>query len=98
MTAIRLARAATGRAVLVKFDGGYHGHSDGLLVKAGSGVATLGLSDSAGVPEPIAALTAAGTPYTPTTGGSPASTPTSEAKASSGSATITSASRRGSTR
>ncbi|MBK9341743.1 MAG: glutamate-1-semialdehyde 2,1-aminomutase [Dehalococcoidia bacterium] len=58
MTAIRLARAATGRAVLVKFDGGYHGHSDGLLVKAGSGVATLGLSDSAGVPEPIAALTA----------------------------------------
>lgn len=58
MTAIRLARAATGRDVLVKFDGGYHGHSDGLLVKAGSGVATLGLSDSAGVPEPIAALTA----------------------------------------
>ena len=58
MTAIRLARAATGRAVLVKFDGGYHGHSDGLLVKAGSGVATLGLSDSAGVPEQIAALTA----------------------------------------
>jgi glutamate-1-semialdehyde 2,1-aminomutase len=42
----------------VKFDGGYHGHSDGLLVKAGSGVATLGLSDSAGVPEQIAALTA----------------------------------------
>ncbi len=58
MTAIRLARAATNRAVLVKFDGGYHGHSDGLLVKAGSGVATLGLSDSAGVPEEIAALTA----------------------------------------
>jgi glutamate-1-semialdehyde 2,1-aminomutase len=58
MTAIRLARAATGRDVLVKFDGGYHGHSDGLLVKAGSGVATLGLSDSAGVPEAIAALTA----------------------------------------
>ena len=58
MTAIRIARAATGRSVLVKFDGGYHGHSDGLLVKAGSGVATLGLSDSAGVPEPIAALTA----------------------------------------
>ncbi len=58
MTAIRLARAATGRDILVKFDGGYHGHSDGLLVKAGSGVATLGLSDSAGVPEAIAALTA----------------------------------------
>jgi len=58
MTAIRLARAATGRPVLVKFDGGYHGHSDGLLVKAGSGVATLGLSDSAGVPHEIAALTA----------------------------------------
>ncbi|MEO8540509.1 MAG: glutamate-1-semialdehyde 2,1-aminomutase [bacterium] len=58
MTAIRLARAATGRDILVKFDGGYHGHSDGLLVKAGSGVATLGLSDSAGVPEGIAALTA----------------------------------------
>lgn len=58
MTAIRLARAATGRDVVVKFDGCYHGHSDGLLVKAGSGVATLGLSDSAGVPEAIAALTA----------------------------------------
>ena len=58
MTAIRLARAATGRDILVKFDGGYHGHSDGLLVKAGSGVATLGLSDSAGVPEAIAGLTA----------------------------------------
>jgi glutamate-1-semialdehyde 2,1-aminomutase len=58
MTAIRLARAATGRDVIVKFDGNYHGHSDGLLVKAGSGVATLGLSDSAGVPEAIAGLTA----------------------------------------
>jgi glutamate-1-semialdehyde 2,1-aminomutase len=58
MTAIRLARAATGRDLVVKFDGGYHGHSDGLLVKAGSGVATLGLSDSAGVPSAIAALTA----------------------------------------
>ena len=42
MTAIRLARAAAGRPVIVKFDGCYHGHSDGLLVKAGSGVATLG--------------------------------------------------------
>ena len=58
MTAIRLARAATGRDVVVKFDGCYHGHSDGLLVKAGSGVATLGLSDSAGVPAAIASLTA----------------------------------------
>jgi len=58
MTAIRLARAATGRDLIVKFDGCYHGHSDGLLVKAGSGVATMGLSDSAGVPEPIASLTA----------------------------------------
>ncbi len=58
MTAIRLARAATGRDVILKFDGCYHGHSDGLLVKAGSGVATMGLSDSAGVPGAIAALTA----------------------------------------
>ena len=58
MTAIRIARAATSRDVVVKFDGNYHGHSDGLLVKAGSGVATFGLSDSAGVPEGIAALTA----------------------------------------
>ncbi|MGK2965385.1 MAG: glutamate-1-semialdehyde 2,1-aminomutase [Tepidiformaceae bacterium] len=57
MTAIRLARAATGRDLVLKFDGCYHGHSDGLLVKAGSGVATLGLSDSAGVPGAIAALT-----------------------------------------
>ena len=57
MTAIRLARAATGRDLVVKFEGCYHGHSDGLLVKAGSGVATLGLSDSAGVPESIAAGT-----------------------------------------
>lgn len=57
MTAIRLARAATGRRVVVKFDGCYHGHSDGLLAKAGSGVATLGLSDSAGVPAEIAGLT-----------------------------------------
>jgi glutamate-1-semialdehyde 2,1-aminomutase len=58
MTAIRLARAFTGRDVIVKFDGCYHGHNDGLLVKAGSGVATFGLSDSAGVPEAIAGLTA----------------------------------------
>ena len=50
MSAIRLARAYTGRTKIVKFDGCYHGHSDGLLVKAGSGVATLGLPDSPGVP------------------------------------------------
>lgn len=57
MTAIRLARAATGRDLVVKFAGHYHGHSDGLLAAAGSGVATLGLPGSAGVPEPFAALT-----------------------------------------
>ena len=50
MSALRLARAYTGRSLVVKFDGGYHGHSDSLLVKAGSGVATLGLADSPGVP------------------------------------------------
>jgi len=50
MSAIRVARAYTKRTKIVKFDGCYHGHSDGLLVKAGSGVATLGLPDSPGVP------------------------------------------------
>ena len=50
MSAIRLARAYTGRTKLLKFDGCYHGHADGLLVKAGSGLATLGLPDSPGVP------------------------------------------------
>ncbi len=59
MSAIRLARAATGRKIIVKFEGCYHGHSDGLLVKAGSGVATLGIPGSAGVPEEIAHLTLA---------------------------------------
>jgi glutamate-1-semialdehyde 2,1-aminomutase len=59
MSAIRLARAATGRKIIVKFEGCYHGHSDGLLVRAGSGVATLGIPGSAGVPEEIAALTLA---------------------------------------
>src|SRR5262249_13051200 len=49
MTAVRLARGATGRAKIVKFAGCYHGHADALLVAAGSGVATLGLPDSAGV-------------------------------------------------
>lgn len=57
MTAIRLARAATGRSHIIKFDGCYHGHSDALLVRAGSGVMTLGVPDSAGVPEALAALT-----------------------------------------
>src|SRR5579875_2657758 len=59
MSAIRLARAATGRRLIVKFEGCYHGHADGLLVKAGSGVATFGIPGSAGVPEQIAALTLA---------------------------------------
>jgi glutamate-1-semialdehyde 2,1-aminomutase len=49
MSALRLARAFTGRRKIVKFDGGYHGHADALLVQAGSGVATLGLPDSPGV-------------------------------------------------
>ncbi len=57
MSAIRLARAFTRRDQIVKFDGGYHGHADFLLAKAGSGVATLALPDSAGVPAPIAATT-----------------------------------------
>ena len=57
MTAIRLARGATGRDLLVKFSGHYHGHSDGLLAQAGSGLATLALPGSAGVPAPIAAQT-----------------------------------------
>ena len=50
MTALRLARAYTGRDKVVKFGGGYHGHADGLLVKGGSGLATLGLPSSPGVP------------------------------------------------
>ena len=60
MTAIRIARAATGRPGIIKFDGCYHGHTDSLLVRAGSGVMTLGVPDSAGVPEALAALTRAG--------------------------------------
>jgi glutamate-1-semialdehyde 2,1-aminomutase len=59
MSAMRLARAATRRKVVVKFEGCYHGHADGLLVKAGSGVATFGIPGSAGVPEEIARLTLA---------------------------------------
>jgi glutamate-1-semialdehyde 2,1-aminomutase len=57
MSAVRLARAATGRELIVKFAGAYHGHSDGLLVEAGSGVATLAIPGSAGVPDVIAART-----------------------------------------
>jgi glutamate-1-semialdehyde 2,1-aminomutase len=57
MSAIRLARGVTGRDKLVKFEGCYHGHGDSLLVKAGSGVATLGLPDSPGVPASLAANT-----------------------------------------
>jgi glutamate-1-semialdehyde 2,1-aminomutase len=59
MSAIRLARAATGRKFIVKFEGCYHGHSDALLVKAGSGVATLGIPGSAGVPEEFVEFTLA---------------------------------------
>lgn len=57
MSAIRLARGVTGRTKLLKFEGCYHGHGDSLLVKAGSGVATLGLPDSPGVPSALAACT-----------------------------------------
>lgn len=57
MSAIRLARAATGRDVILKFDGCYHGHGDSFLVSAGSGVATLGLSNSPGVPAALGSLT-----------------------------------------
>ena len=53
MSAIRLARGFTGRDRIIKFDGCYHGHGDSLLVKAGSGVATLGLPDSPGVPQAL---------------------------------------------
>jgi glutamate-1-semialdehyde 2,1-aminomutase len=57
MSAVRLARAATGRQIVAKFAGAYHGHSDGLLVEAGSGVATLAIPGSAGVPDAVAAAT-----------------------------------------
>lgn len=58
MSAVRLARGFTGRTKIVKFDGCYHGHADGLLARAGSGVATLALPDSPGVPPAFAAETA----------------------------------------
>src|SRR3954449_9791115 len=57
MSAIRLARAATGRDLIVKCIGGYHGHSDGLLVQAGSGALTLGSPSSPGVPKGVASQT-----------------------------------------
>jgi len=57
MSALRLARAATGRKKILKFDGGYHGHVDSLLVKAGSGGATFNVPDSAGIPPDVTQLT-----------------------------------------
>ena len=57
MTAIRLSRGYTGRNMIIKFDGCYHGHADSLLIKAGSGVATLGIPGSPGIPEAQAKLT-----------------------------------------
>lgn len=57
MSALRAARGFTGRDVIVKFDGAYHGHADALLVKAGSGAATFGAPDSAGVPAAVVAST-----------------------------------------
>src|SRR5512146_2184526 len=65
MSAIRLARAFTNRKFIIKFEGCYHGHSDALLVKAGSGVATLGIPGSAGVPEDFVRYTLA-LPYNDT--------------------------------
>jgi glutamate-1-semialdehyde 2,1-aminomutase len=62
MSAVRVARAATGRDLVIKFAGAYHGHSDGLLVEAGSGVATQAIAGSAGVPNAVAA-TAIVLPY-----------------------------------
>lgn len=57
MSAIRVARGFTGRELVVKFDGAYHGHADGLLVRAGSGAATFGVPDSAGVPASLVEAT-----------------------------------------
>jgi glutamate-1-semialdehyde 2,1-aminomutase len=57
MSAVRLARAATGRDLILKFEGCYHGHADSFLSQAGSGLATLGIASSPGVPQALAALT-----------------------------------------
>src|SRR5579862_4339393 len=57
MSAVRLARAATARDLIVKFEGCYHGHGDGFLAKSGSGLATFAIAASPGVPQAIAALT-----------------------------------------
>ena len=57
MSAVRLARAATGRDLIIKFEGCYHGHSDSFLSEAGSGLATLGIAACPGVPQALAALT-----------------------------------------
>jgi glutamate-1-semialdehyde 2,1-aminomutase len=57
MSALRLARAATGRTVVIKFAGGYHGHGDAFLAQAGSGLATLGIPASPGVPDAVVAAT-----------------------------------------
>lgn len=57
MSALRLARAVSGKSVIIKFEGCYHGHVDSLLVKAGSGLSTFGISSSAGIPESVAADT-----------------------------------------
>lgn len=57
MSAVRVARAFTGRDLILKFEGGYHGHADSFLVEAGSGLATLGISSSPGVPQALAQLT-----------------------------------------
>jgi glutamate-1-semialdehyde 2,1-aminomutase len=57
MSALRLARAYTGKQMVIKFDGCYHGHADSFLVKAGSGLATLGIGSSPGVPEELSKLT-----------------------------------------
>src|SRR5204862_6784757 len=59
MSALRLARGFTGRDLTIKFEGCYHGHVDSLLVKAGSGMATLGIADTAGVPKAFAETTLA---------------------------------------
>src|SRR2546428_9769302 len=68
MSALRLARASTGRDPIVKFAGGYHGHVDAQLVRAGSGALTLGVPDSPGVPAALATLTL-GAEFNDTAGG-----------------------------